>query len=90
MAVYFAAQPGGLPVQSGERAPEPGHSLREADPAKRLIFAGGRSHCGAVLPGQLRANFGGAELRMGRGPRLAGCEFDAGNISRNDVSEQFE
>jgi cytochrome c553 len=40
VAVYFAAQPGGLPVQSGERAPEPGRSLREADPAKRLVFAG--------------------------------------------------
>ncbi len=40
VAVYFATQPGGLPAPSGERAPEPGRSLREADPAKRLVFAG--------------------------------------------------
>jgi cytochrome c553 len=40
VAAYFATQPGGLPVVSGDRMPEPGRSLREADPAKRLAFAG--------------------------------------------------
>ena len=39
-AVYFAAQPGGLPALTGDRAPESGRSLRQSDPAKRLIFAG--------------------------------------------------
>jgi hypothetical protein len=39
-AVYFAAQPGGLPTLTGDRAPESGRSLRQSDPAKRLIFAG--------------------------------------------------
>jgi cytochrome c553 len=40
VAAYFAAQPGGLPTLSGNRVPESGRSLREADPAKRLVFAG--------------------------------------------------
>jgi cytochrome c553 len=39
-AAYFAAQPGGLPALTGNRLPEPGRSLRESDPAKRLVFAG--------------------------------------------------
>jgi cytochrome c553 len=40
VANYFATQPGGLPALSGDRVPEPGRSLRESDPAKRLVFAG--------------------------------------------------
>jgi cytochrome c553 len=40
VAAYFAAQPGGLPTLSGNRIPESGRSLREADPARRLVFAG--------------------------------------------------
>lgn len=40
VAAYFAAQPGGLPVLTGARVPESGRSLRESDPAKRLVFAG--------------------------------------------------
>jgi cytochrome c553 len=40
VAVYFAAQAGGLPSLSGYRVPEGGRSLRETDPAKRLVFAG--------------------------------------------------
>jgi cytochrome c553 len=40
VAAYFAAQPGGLPALSGYRIPESGRSLRESDPAKRLVFAG--------------------------------------------------
>jgi cytochrome c553 len=39
-AAYFAVQPGGLPALTGDRVPEPGRSLRESDPARRLIFAG--------------------------------------------------
>jgi cytochrome c553 len=39
-AAYFAAQLGGLPPVSGDRVPESGRSLREGDPAKRLVFAG--------------------------------------------------
>jgi cytochrome c553 len=40
VAAYFAAQPGGLPALSGYRIPESGRSLRESDPAKRLVYAG--------------------------------------------------
>jgi cytochrome c553 len=40
VAAYFASKPDGLPALSGDRVPEPGRSLREADPAKRLVFAG--------------------------------------------------
>jgi len=40
VAAYFAAQPDGLPVLGGNRLPESGRSLREADPAHRLVFAG--------------------------------------------------
>ena len=40
VAAYFATQRGGLPTLTGNRVPEPGRSLRESDPAKRLIFAG--------------------------------------------------
>jgi cytochrome c553 len=40
VAAYFAAQAGGLPTLSGNRVPESGRSLRETDPAKRLVFAG--------------------------------------------------
>jgi len=40
VAAYFAAQRDGLPTLTGVRVPEPGHSLRQTDPAKRLIFAG--------------------------------------------------
>ena len=40
VAVYFAVQPGGLPANTGDRVPEGGRSLRESDPAQRLVFAG--------------------------------------------------
>jgi cytochrome c553 len=40
VAAYFATQRGGLPTLTGNRVPEPGRSLSEPDPAKRLIFAG--------------------------------------------------
>jgi cytochrome c553 len=40
VAAYFGAQPGGLPGVRGYRIPESGRSLRESDPAKRLVYAG--------------------------------------------------
>jgi cytochrome c553 len=40
VAAYFAAQAGGLPTLNGNRIPESGRSLRAADPATRLVFAG--------------------------------------------------
>ena len=40
VAAYFAAQQDGLPAIGSNRIPESGRSLREADPAQRLVFAG--------------------------------------------------
>jgi hypothetical protein len=40
VAAYFAAQREGLPAIGGNRVPESGRSLREADPGHRLVFAG--------------------------------------------------
>jgi cytochrome c553 len=44
VAAYFAAQREGLPAIGGNRVPESGRSLREADPAHRLVFAGDPQH----------------------------------------------
>ncbi|MBV8242185.1 MAG: cytochrome c4 [Hyphomicrobiales bacterium] len=40
VAAHFEAQTRGLPQLKGYRLPESGRSLRESDPAKRLVFAG--------------------------------------------------
>jgi cytochrome c553 len=40
VATYFASRAVGLPSISGEGAPQAGHSLRQTDPAIRLVFAG--------------------------------------------------
>jgi cytochrome c553 len=40
VAAYFADQRDGLPELGSNRLPESGRSLREADPAQRLVFAG--------------------------------------------------
>jgi cytochrome c553 len=40
VAAYFAGQRDGLPAIGSNRLPESGRSLREADPAQRLVFAG--------------------------------------------------
>jgi cytochrome c553 len=40
VASYFASRAVGLPPVGGEGAPEAGHSLRQTDPAIRLVFAG--------------------------------------------------
>jgi cytochrome c553 len=40
VAAYFASRSGGLPPIGGARVPESGRSLRQSDPATRLVFAG--------------------------------------------------
>jgi len=40
VAAYFAHRPGGLDRVAGEGVPEAGRSLRQRDPAIRLVFAG--------------------------------------------------
>jgi cytochrome c553 len=93
VAAYFATQPGGLPAPSGDRLPEPGHSLRESDPAKRLVFGGdparGIPPCSACHgPGGYKL---GAPALQGQQARyieeqLAGF---AQGVRQNDVFEQM-
>jgi cytochrome c553 len=40
VATYFAGRTVGLPPVGGEGVPEAGRSLRQSDPALRLVFAG--------------------------------------------------
>ena len=40
VAAYLASRPGGLVPVTGEGVPESGRSLRQSDPAIRLVFAG--------------------------------------------------
>ncbi len=40
VASYFAGRPGGLPAVTGLRVPEAGRTLRQSNPAIRLVFAG--------------------------------------------------
>ena len=40
VAAYFAGRPEGLPPVQGEGIPKSGHSLRQTNPALRLVFAG--------------------------------------------------
>jgi cytochrome c553 len=93
VAAYFAAQPNGLPQLTGYRIPESGRSLREADPAKRLVFAGdpqrGIPPCSACHgPGGFKL---GAPALQGQHAayieRQLG-EFAQG-IRQNDIFEQM-
>jgi cytochrome c553 len=93
VAAYFAAQPDGLPPLTGYRVPESGRSLREADPAKRLVFAGdpqrGIAPCSACHgPGGFK--LGAPALQGQQAPyieRQLG-EFAQG-IRQNDIFEQM-
>ena len=93
VAVYFAGLADGLSSVAGEGVPESGRSLRQDDPALRLIFAGdparGIPPCGACH---------GPEARKLGAPSLQGqhaayierqlAAFAQG-IRRNDINEQM-
>jgi cytochrome c553 len=92
-AVYFAAQPDGLPALTGDRAPESGRSLRQSDPAKRLIFAGAPER--GIPPCSACHGPGGYKLGA---PALQGQQANyieeqllafAQGMRQNDVFEQM-
>jgi cytochrome c553 len=49
VANYFEGRPGGLPAVTGLRVPEAGRTLRQNDPAIRLVFAGDPARHRALL-----------------------------------------
>ena len=93
VAAYFAEQAGGLPALTGVRVPQPGRTLRETDPATRLVFAGdparGIAPCSACHgPGGYK--LGAPALQQQRTPyieRQLGA-FAEG-MRQNDISEQM-
>ena len=93
VAAYFATQRGGLPTLTGNRVPEPGRSLRESDPAKRLIFAGnperGIPPCSACHgPGGYKL---GASALQGQQPNYIEEQLIAfaQGMRQNDIFEQM-
>jgi cytochrome c553 len=92
-AAYFSAQPGGLPPIGNNRIPESGRSLREADPAKRLVFAGdpqrGIAPCSACHgPGGYKL---GAPALQGQHAAYIQQELAAfaQGLRQNDIFEQM-
>ena len=93
VAAYFASQPGGLPATTGDRMPQSGRSLRESDPARRLVFAGDPQH--SVPPCAACHGPGGYKLGA---PALRGQQANyieeqlvafAQGLRQNDISEQM-
>lgn len=93
VAVYFADQPGGVPTLTGVRVPKPGRTLRETDPATRLVFAGdparGIAPCSACHgPGGYK--LGAPALQQQRAPYIKRqLEAFAEGMRQNDISEQM-
>jgi cytochrome c553 len=92
VAAYFASRPSGLAAIGGEPF-EGGHTLREGDPATRLVFAGDPAR--AVAPcaachGPSASKQGAPSLR-GQQPEYIErqlAEF-AQDIRRNDINRQM-
>jgi len=93
VAAYFAVQSHGLPPLRGYRVPESGRSLREADPAKRLVYAGDPQR--GIPPCSACHGPGGYKLGA---PALQGQHADyierqlaafAQGIRQNDIFEQM-
>ncbi|MDB5541635.1 MAG: Cytochrome [Devosia sp.] len=93
VAAYFASQPNGLPPVDGYRVPEPGRSLRETNPAKRLAFAGdparGIPPC-AACHGQGGYKIGAPALQQQRPDYIeAELQFFAQGVRANDIFGQM-
>lgn len=93
VAAYFASRPGGLPVTQGARVPESGRSLRQKDPAMRLVFAGdpkrGIPPCSACHgPGGYKV---GAPALQGQQPAYIERQLAAftQGMRQNDINEQM-
>jgi cytochrome c553 len=93
VAAYFASRPGGLPAIGGARALESGRSLRQGDPATRLVFAGdpqrGIPPCSACHgPGGYKT---GAPALQGQQPAYIERQLAAftQGMRQNDINEQM-
>ena len=93
VASYFAGRPGGLPAVTGLRVPEGDRSLRQSDPAIRLVFAGdparGIAPCSACHgPGGYK--LGAPALQQQRTTYIESqlLAFAQG-MRQNDISEQM-
>ena len=93
VGAFFAAQPQGLPAIGADRLPASGRSLREDDPAKRLVFAGdpqrGIPPCSACHgPGGYK--LGAPALQGQRAPYIERqlASFAQG-LRQNDIFEQM-
>jgi cytochrome c553 len=93
VAAYFAAREGGLPSAAGEGLPQSGRSLRQGDPAIRLIFAGDPSRgvppCAACHgPGAQKV---GAPVLQGQHAAYIERQLAAfaQGMRQNDINEQM-
>jgi cytochrome c553 len=93
VAAYFASRSGGLPAIGGARAPESGRSLRQSDPATRLVFAGdpqrGLPPCSACHgPGGYKV---GAPALQGQQPAYIERQLAAftQGMRENDINVQM-
>jgi cytochrome c553 len=93
VVTYFASRAVGLPPVSGEGAPEAGHSLRQTDPAIRLVFAGDPER--GIPPCAACHGPGGHKLGA---PALQGQHFEyierqlgafAQGMRQNDINQQM-
>jgi cytochrome c553 len=93
VASYFAGRPGGLPALTGLRVPEGARTLRESDPAIRLVFAGdparGIAPCSACHgPGGYK--LGAPALQHQRPPYIERQLLSfAQGMRLNDINEQM-
>jgi cytochrome c553 len=93
VATYFAVQPDGLVPLSGGRVPASGRSLREADPARRLVFAGDPQRaippCAACHgPGGFKTGVPALESQQGAYIERQLASFAQG-IRQNDIYSQM-
>ena len=93
VAAYFATREGGLPSAVGEGLPQSGRSLRQGDPAIRLIFAGDPSRgvppCAACHgPGAQKL---GAPVLQGQHAAYIERQLAAfaQGMRQNDINEQM-
>jgi|SRR5271166_2825214 len=93
VAAYFASRPGGLPALTGVSVPEAGRTLRESNPATRLVFAGdparGIAPCSACHgPGGYK--LGAPALKEQRAAYIERqlAAFAQG-MRQNDINEQM-
>ena len=93
VAAFFAAQPDGLPAIGADRLPASGRSLRQDDPAKRLVFAGDPQR--GIPPCSACHGPGGYKLGVPalQGQRATYIEEQLGSFSQgtreNDIFEQM-